>query len=256
MTAVDDRRDMRIRASAADAAHRVAPWRGDIAWWVVAIQGAIGLVLGLWLLLNQGAGEPVLAVVGLLVLGIASMWAWSAMRSDLPQVVLGWRGLRAGAGLLAGLLVVLDFVVDFLTVPAALVVLSIGLVVVGLIGIAEWIVGRDEMRWRWPTLTGPVVAASFGLILLLSRLQTAPIFLQVIAATALVLGVLLLVRAGMLFREERLLRGTGSAVGASSVPTPIPQASAGSVAPAVTVRSAAATQGPDADGPGDPQAGG
>ena len=246
---MDDRPDMRVRSAAIETAHRVAPWRGDIAWWVVGIQGLIGLVVGLWLLFNQGAGEPVLAVVGLLLLGIASMWAWSAMRSDLPQVVLGWRGLRAGVGVLAGLLVVLDFVMDFLTVPAALVVLSIGMLVAGLIGIAEWIVGREEMHWRWPTLTGPVVAASFGLVLLLSRLQAAPIFLQVIGAAAVVLGVLLLIRAGMLFREERLLRGTGSLPPASSTPTPIPQASAGTSAPAVTVRSAASPQGQEPGGP-------
>lgn len=249
MTPVDDRPDMRIRAKAVDAAHRVAPWRGDIAWWVVGIQGLIVLVLGLWLLVNQGAGEPVLAVVGLLVLGVASMWAWSAMRSDLPQVVLGWRGLRAGVALLAGLLVVIDFVVDFLTTPAALVVLSLGLLVAGLIGIAEWFVGRDEMRWRWPTLTGPVVAAAFGLVLLLSRLQAAPIFLQVIAAATLALGVLLLIRAGVLLRQERLLQASGSA-GESSAPLPIPQGSAGTSAPAVTVRSAAAPRGTDGDATG------
>ena len=170
------------------------------------------------------------------------MWAWSAMRSDLPQVVLGWRGLRAGVGLLAGLLVVLDFAGRLpARVPAALVVLSIGLVRGRpASALAEWIVGRDEMGWRWPYADGSGGRARrSGLVLLLSRLQAAPIFLQVIAVAAVVLGVLLLIRAGMLFREERLLRGTGGGSRASSAPTPIPQASAGSGAPAVTVRSAA-----------------
>ena len=105
---MDDRLDMRLRSGAVETAQRVAPWRPDIPSWAVAIQGAVALLLGLWLLFNQGATGPVLLVLGLLVLAIASVWAWSAMRSDLPQVVLGWRGLRGGVGLLAGALIELD----------------------------------------------------------------------------------------------------------------------------------------------------
>src|SRR5262245_15063362 len=108
---MDDPLDVRIRAGAVDTAHRVAPWRPDIAWWVVGLQGVVALLLGLWLLFNQGAGAPVLAVLGMAFLVIASFWAWSAMRSDLPQLVLGWRGLRGGVGVITGGLLVLDFLV-------------------------------------------------------------------------------------------------------------------------------------------------
>jgi uncharacterized membrane protein HdeD (DUF308 family) len=245
---VDERLDMRIRTNAIDTAHRVAPWRADIAWWIVGVQGVTSLLLGLWLLVNQGAGEPVLAVVGLFVLLVASIQAWSAMRSDLPQAVLGWRGLRAGVSLMTGLVVVLDAALDVLTVPASLSVMALGLLLAGLLGVTEWFVGRDEMRWRWPTLLGPAVSLAVGAILIASRLQAAPVFLQVIAGVAVVLGVLLLVRAGILLREDRLGRGTGALLGASSTPTPIPQAGAGAGAPSVTVRSAASTRPPE-DGP-------
>lgn len=245
---MDDRLDMRIRTSAIDSAHRVAPWRADIAWWIVGIQGVISLVLGLWLLFNQGAGAPVLFVVGLFVLLVASIQAWSAMRSDLPQAVLGWRGLRAGVTLLAGLVVVLGLPLDILTLPALLAVLALGLLLAGILGVTEWFVGREEMHWRWPTLIGPGTSLAFGVILIASRLQAAPVFLQVIAGAAIVLGVLLLVRAGILLREDRLRRGTGSVPAGSSAPTPIPQAGGGSGAPAITVRSAASTRPPE-DGP-------
>jgi uncharacterized membrane protein HdeD (DUF308 family) len=246
---VDDRLDMRIKASAVETAHRVAPWRPDIAWWVVGIQGVVALVLGLWLLLNQGAGEPVLAVLGLALLVIASVWAWSAMRSDLPQVVLGWRGLRGGAGIAVGAIVVADFVVDFLALPATLIVLALGLLISGLFGAAEWLVGRTAMAWRWPSLAGSAVSAVFGAILLISRLQAAPIFLQVVAGAAIVAGVLLLVRAGLLVRELRLIRAMPPSSEASSAPTPVTQASAGRAAPTVTVRSAGAPKPPTQEPP-------
>lgn len=242
---MDDRLDMRIRAGATETAQRIAPWRPDIAWWAVGIQGIVALVLGLLLLFNQGAGEPVLAVLGLLVLLIACGWAWSAMRSDLPQLVLGWRGLRGGAGLAVGGMVVLDFLVDFLPLTSALVVFALGLLLLGGLGAAEWFVGRTSMGWRWPSLVGPVVAAVFGFVVLASRLQAAPVFLQVVAGAAVVAGVLLLIRAGLLFRQERLALDAPPSGGASSAPVPVPQASAGATAPSVTVRSAASPNGSD-----------
>ena len=119
---MDDRLDMRIKTSATDVAQRIAPWRPDIPWWAVGIQGIVALVLGLWLLINQGAGDPVVAALGVALLLVAGAWAWSAMRSDLPQVVLGWRGLRAGVGITVGALLVLDFLLDYLAGSAPLVV--------------------------------------------------------------------------------------------------------------------------------------
>lgn len=244
---MDDRLDMRFKASAADAAHRMAPWRPDIPWWAVGIQGVLALLLGSWLLVNQGAGEPVLGVMGIVLLAVASSWAWSAMRSDLPQVVLGWRGLRAGTGILAGALVVLDLSADFMPASAALVVLALGLLMVGGMGAAEWFSGRDRMSWRWPSLVGSAAAAVFGFIILVSRLQAAPVFLQAIAIALVAVGVLLLLRAGLLFRQEQVLRrAPAGGIAGSSAPTPVTQAAVGTVTPAVTVRSAGSAR------PGDP----
>jgi len=236
---VDDRLDMRIKTSATETAHRIAPWRPDIPWWAVGIQGIVALLVGLWLLVNQGAGGQVVAVLGVGLLIVASAWAWSAMRSDLPQVVLGWRGLRAGVGIAVGALLVLDFGLAYLAGAAPLVVLAVGLMIVGGIGAAEWFAGRDRMGWRWPSLVGSAVAAGFGFVVLASRLQAAPIFLQVIAIALLIAGVLLLVRAGLLFRQDQILRQGPATSGGSSAPRPVPQASAGSATPTVTVRSAA-----------------
>jgi len=247
---MDDRLDVRLKTSALETAHRVAPWRPDIAWWAVGIQGIVALVLGLWLLANQGAGEPVVAVLGLALLVIAIGWAWSAMRSALPQLVLGWRGMRAGVGIVVGAILVLDILVDFLAPSGALVVLSVGLFFVGAFGAAEWFAGREQMGWRWPSLIGPGVALAFGLIVLLSRLEAAPVFLQVLAAAAIVLGVLLLVRAGLLLRQDRLLGAAPAAAAGSTTSTPIPQASAGSAAPTVTVRSAGSAKPVDGPTPG------
>jgi uncharacterized membrane protein HdeD (DUF308 family) len=247
---VDDRLDMRLKAGAVETAHRFAPWRGDIEWWVVGIQGIVALLLGLWLFLNQGAGESVLAVLGVVLLVISVLWAWTAMRSDLPQVVLGWRGLRGGVGILAGTLVVLDFVVDFLAPAAALVVFAVGLLIAGSIGIAEWLAGRKAMGWRWPSIIGSAVAAGYGIIVLASRLQAGSLFLQVFAAVMVVGGIALIVRAGLLWRQDQLNRGAPASAGSgSTAPTPVRQEPAGSGAPPVTVRSAGSSKGGDQGSP-------
>ena len=134
MTAVDDRRDMRIRASARSTP-RTGSRRGAATspWWVVAIQGIVGLVLGLWLLLNQGAGEPVLAVAGRAgARHRARCGRGPRCAATCPRSCSAGAACAPVWGMLAGLLRGARLRGRLPHGPAALVVLSVGLVVVGL----------------------------------------------------------------------------------------------------------------------------
>jgi uncharacterized membrane protein HdeD (DUF308 family) len=251
--------DMRLKAGAVDTAQRYAPWRPDIPWWIVGIQGVVALLLGILLFFNQGATGQFAGLVGLVFLLVSAAWAWSAMRSALPQIILGWRGLRAGVGVATGALIVLDVLVDFLSGPGALIVLCVGLFLAGLIGVVEWAVGRETMGWRWPSLIGSAVALAYGAIVLFSRLQAGELFLQVIAAAAVIGGIVLIVRAALLWRAIELAkRGPGGDAGGSTPSAPVRQATVApdGTPPSVTVRSGAAPRQGGGTPPEPPAAGG
>lgn len=205
--------DHRLRERVLDGAARYAPWRPGVPWWVVGAQGAAFLVTGLILLLVQGATSGVVALFGLVLLVLAIAWAWSAMRGGLPAAILPWRAFRAGAGIAVGAVLVLDLPFGLLGDAASLAVLSVGLFLVGALGSIEWVVGRDVIGWRWPSLIGPVVALLYGLIVLVSRLQAGPLFVQTVALLLLAAGGILLIRAGILWKQLRAVTlpdGTGA----------------------------------------------
>lgn len=196
--------DHRLRDRVLDGAVRYAPWRPGVPWWVIGIQGAALLATGLILLLVQGATTGVVALFGLVLLVLAIAWAWSAMRGGLPAAILPWRAFRAGAGVAVGAILVLDLPFGLLGDAASLAVLAVGLFLVGALGCVEWAVGRDVIGWRWPSLIGPVVALLYGLIVLVSRLQAGPLFVQTVALLLLAVGGILLVRAGILWQQIRV----------------------------------------------------
>ncbi|GEM_PF-3102470 len=195
--------DHRLRDRVLDGAARYAPWRPGVPWWVVGTQGAVLLGTGLVLLLVQGATAGVVALFGLVLLVLAIAWAWSAMRGGLPAAILPWRAFRAGAGIAVGSILVLDLPFGLLGSAASLGVLAVGLFLVGALGCVEWAVGRDAIGWRWPSLIGPVIALLYGLIVLVSRLQAGPLFVQTVALLLLAAGGILLVRAGILWQQIR-----------------------------------------------------
>jgi len=209
---MDPEFDEKLRAQALVLAQRYAPWRPGIDWRIVGAQGIVVLLVSL-LLLAQGSIDLVVGLLGVVLVAVSAAWAWTAMRSTLPQSILGWRGLRGGVGFATGTLLVVDMPIDFLPTTAALAVLAIGLFLVGALGCIEWLVGREVMGWRWPSLVGSAVALGYGVVVLASSLQAGPLFIQAVAIVLLVAAAVLLVRAGQLWQASRL---AGPVAGAAS----------------------------------------
>lgn len=213
--------DEKFRAQALVLAQRYAPWRPGIDWRIVGVEGIVVLLVSL-LLLAQGSIDLVVGLLGVVLLAVSAAWAWTAMRSSLPQSILGWRGLRGGVGFATGTLLVVDLPFSFLPTTAALAVLAIGLFLVGAIGCIEWLVGREVMGWRWPSLVGSAVALGYGVVVLASSLQAGPLFIQAVAIVLLVTAAVLLVRAGQLWQTSRVA-AAGSAAGEQDAERPAPR---------------------------------
>ncbi|MFO1539097.1 MAG: hypothetical protein ACKOTZ_01430 [Chloroflexota bacterium] len=250
--------DEKLRTQALVLAQRYAPWRPGIDWRIVGIEGVVVLLVSL-LLLAQGSVDLVVGLLGVVLVAVSGAWAWTAMRSSLPQALLGWRGLRGGVGFATGTLLVTDLLVDYLPTSGALAVLAIGLFLVGAIGCIEWLVGREAMGWRWPSLVGSAIALGYGVVVLASSLQAGPLFIQAVAIVLLVGAAVLLVRAGQLWQASRGAVASGAGA-ADDAQRPAPRASDpvphASPAPAVAPRgTGAATRGAgQADEPPKPPA--
>ena len=198
----DDRLDLRIRDRALDVAHRYAPWHPDLDWWVVGAQAAALLGAALVLLLIQGSDAFVVFLLGIGLCFVSAAWAWSAMQSVLPQVVLGWRGLRGGVGFATGIFVVFDFLGVAVSADGV-GLLAVGLLLAGILGCVEWWVGRQPMGWRWPSLGGSIVSIAYGIVVLASGPSDRPLFIQTLALVALVVGAILGGRTVQLWRRTR-----------------------------------------------------
>jgi hypothetical protein len=109
-------------------ARRAAPWRPGLAWWVAALQGLVAAALGLWILFaERSAGRAAILLLAVWV-GVMVLLevAGAVRRRGEPDALVV---ASAGAGLVGGLVVVLQPALESVDEPAARVVLGIALVV-------------------------------------------------------------------------------------------------------------------------------
>ncbi len=171
-----------------------APWRSDVPWWSVGIQGVVAVALGLYFLLApvSAAGLVVQLVAGvLLVASVLLVLARlrEAGRTD-PE---GYGMLQAGVGATVGLFVLLRGVLlPTLDIVAARTMLGIGLLAYAAIGVVRALRGGNIRP-------GPIVTALLqivlAVVLLTSAEDNAADRLAVLGWVALVGGLILLALA-------------------------------------------------------------
>jgi len=188
---------------AKSALRQVRPWRAGMPPWVVLLEGLIALGIGIYILWAPNAGAHVVLLLGLYLLVVHIERAVLGFRARIPAVILAERMLRAGIGLTVGLIIVFDALIPFMNSPAPLVILSWGWLLIGAIGIWEWVSARGELGLGLGALVFPAVSALFGLLMLGSRLALGPLVLQSLAIVAIVAGIGLLGYAFMLYRNAQ-----------------------------------------------------
>ena len=181
---------------AKSALRQVRPWRAGMPWWVILLEGLIALGIGIYVLMAPNAGNSIVLLLALYLLVAHVERAIIGFRSRIPAAILAERMLRAGIGVTVGLIIVVDALIPFINPPAPLVILSLGWLLIGAIGIWEWVSAR-RTDWAWAVF--PVVSALFGLLMLASRLALGPLVL--ISIVGIVAGIALLGYAFMLYRN-------------------------------------------------------
>jgi len=188
---------------AKSALRQARPWRAGMPWWVVLLEGLIALGIGIYLLMAPNAGSHIVLLLGLYLLVANAERAFFGFRSRIPVAILAERMLRAGIGITVGLIVVIDAMFPFMNSPAPLVILSLGWLLIGVVGIWEWLSARGELALGLGALVFPIVSSVFGLLMLVSRLALGPLVLQSLAIVAIVAGIALLGYAFMLYRNAQ-----------------------------------------------------
>ena len=184
------------------ALHQARPWRQGMPWWVVVLEGLIALGIGIYILTQPAAGGQIILIFGLYLLIINIERALLGFRDRIPSEILAARMLRAGIGLTIGLIIVFDAWQQFMTSPAPLVLLSLGWLLIGLVGLWEWMSAGKTLGLGLGGLILPVVSTLFGLLMLGSRLTLGGPLLQIIGVLATVAGVGLLGYGYMLSRSQ------------------------------------------------------
>lgn len=159
-------------------------------WWALAVRGAIAILFGIFVFLWPGISLTALVLV----------FAAFAFADGVLAIVAGMRSLgrhgRWGTLLLEGLLGIAIAVVTVLwpavTALALLLLIAAWAVVTGILEVAAAIRLRREIRGEWLLALAGVASIAFGVLLALNPGAGALAVLWLIAAYAVVFGVLLL----------------------------------------------------------------
>jgi uncharacterized membrane protein HdeD (DUF308 family) len=120
---------------AMDQAKQLAPWRTNLPWWVVLVEGIILGVVGILVLLDPrqtSVNVALFLTVMLLVAGLLQLW--SALRDKVPQSVESAVSARGAIAVFSGLLIWLLFFMDLLLPEVGRIIFGLGSLLYGLGG--------------------------------------------------------------------------------------------------------------------------
>lgn len=175
-------------------------------WWLVLLRGLAAITFGILAWTQPYISTMALVMligVYLLVDGVFGTWAAISSRKtydDWPLLLL-W-GL---VGVIAG---TLTFFVPQLTALAIMFYIAIWAIATGVLQIVAAIRLRKEIQNEWMLVLGGVLSIAFGVVLMAQPLAGAIILLWLIAAFALVHGVLLVILSFRLRRLGNQLAGS------------------------------------------------
>jgi uncharacterized membrane protein HdeD (DUF308 family) len=187
---------------------------------MVLVEGVFALGAGALLLIwTQESGRVLLWVVGGFLLLNSALWVYAGLR---PPAASGEtpppspiKLVRGGIGLIVGLLVVIQPFIEYITAEAALIVLALGLIIVGLLGVYEAFVIRTEGRGSAVLIAALTLA--LGALLIVATVTDITV-IRWIGYAALTFGVLLVGYGVLLYRQQHQVVGS-----TGTPPAPQPQ---------------------------------
>jgi uncharacterized membrane protein HdeD (DUF308 family) len=181
-----------------DMMEKSIPWRKGTSWWILGIEGLALIVLGVYTLFQTAQSRELIAfVVGCFLLISSVLGAFSGFRTTESSLAVKSSIFRSGVGLTVGILAILQPFTQFFDVSASFYFISIGMLIYGIVGVAETFAKRpvqvqSEEEAKTLIKTGSFISniliIVFGIIILLS-LYTGATLITWLAIVAIVAGV-------------------------------------------------------------------
>ena len=162
-------------------------------WWTVALRGAIAIIFGLAALFWPDITLTALIFIfAAFVLVSGVLLAIAAFRDGLTHTH-GWLMLLEGAiGIAIG---IMAFVWPGITALVLLYIIAAWAIVTGVLEIIAAIQIRKEIQNEWLLAIAGIASVLFGILLLIWPIAGALAILWIIAAYAIIFGILLLILA-------------------------------------------------------------
>jgi uncharacterized membrane protein HdeD (DUF308 family) len=183
-------------------AKRGNPFRSDLSWYVILIEGLIAGGIGLYALLApNSARRTIVLLIGIFLLLNGIGYAYRQLRSGgLAEPMAQFQLLRAGIGIATGLLIVINRISEFMGLNASRVVAGIGLIGIGAVTLIGIIMMRSEIEIRIPGIATAVGLIVWGIVLLYQANQDSSTS-KLLGWFALIIGIALVALA--LLRRQR-----------------------------------------------------
>jgi uncharacterized membrane protein HdeD (DUF308 family) len=180
---------------------QTAPWRRGVGWPVIAIEGLLGIGVGIYVIADpDGAKDVVRQFLGVALLINSLLRIFHGFREN-AQGLPGnpYRLVTGGIGLTVGVIVLAEGFSDYIDADASRWVLAFGFLAFGLIGLAAAVATRQSggLR-RGPLITG-VLCVAFA-VLLFYNVRHNSLNVRVFGYVFLVFGALFLAYAYLLYR--------------------------------------------------------
>jgi uncharacterized membrane protein HdeD (DUF308 family) len=196
-----------MQTFARDAGEPVAAVKPAQRWWLVVLEGIVGLVLGIFILAYpSNASDIIRLIIAVALLVVSAGQIVDGFRS-WGHRASPWATFSGGVGLTASGLTLLAGGVDqiHITASGARQILALGLIAFGIIGLAALVFTIRSNGFRVATLIVDAVAIALGLLLFTAQEDDIR-GTQLLGVVAIIGGVALLIYSYILWSRTRVAR--------------------------------------------------
>jgi len=190
-----------VGASAKSLAVQNAPWRKGLGWQVLAVEGAVALGIGIYVLVSTDSARDIIRQLIAAVLFVQALLHTLAGFRNREAPVAPFHILRGGIGMTVGVIVLLENVSDYLNADASRLILGLGLIAYGAVGIAGIWAEREDRGLRLGGLALGIVNIALGLMFVFSD-GAKDSWLRALGIIAIVAGIVLLAYAFMVYKSQ------------------------------------------------------
>lgn len=167
------------------------PWRSDVKWPVVAVEAAILLVLGAFMLIStERAGGWILQLIGVVFLLGSLQMGWESLRAAVSRYVV-FDAFRAGLGVAVGAIATSIWWSDYVSNNAIRLILGWGLVAFAVMQVAGLFTAEGRSGFRLASVAMSVLTLVLGILLLTSNEGSAEDRIRFLGVVLVVFGLLL-----------------------------------------------------------------